>query len=73
MKRELIHLTNAEIQRGLNRQRHAEGLIKQLPEDHDGRNTWLLNFGIGKEAQMLRDKHNIEWDNQTQSAVTRGS
>ena len=23
----------------------AEGLIRQLPTDHDGRNSWLLNYG----------------------------
>jgi hypothetical protein len=23
----------------------AEGLIRQLPVDHDGRNSWLLNYG----------------------------
>ena len=25
--------------------RWAEGLIRQLPVDHDGRNSWLLNYG----------------------------
>lgn len=25
--------------------RWAEGLINQLPANHDGRNSWLLNFG----------------------------
>lgn len=25
--------------------RWAEGLIRQLPTDHDGRNSWLLNHG----------------------------
>lgn len=38
-------LTSAEIRSGLDRVRHAELLIKQLPADHDGRNTWLLNYG----------------------------
>lgn len=23
----------------------AEALIKQLPADHDGRNSWLMNYG----------------------------
>lgn len=41
----VIELTPAEIQSGLDRVRFAEGLIRQLPEDHDGRNTWLLNYG----------------------------
>lgn len=44
-KRQFIELTRAEIQSGLDRVRHAEGLIRQLPADHDGRNTWLLNYG----------------------------
>lgn len=38
-------LTDGEIQSKLNRLHIAEGLIKQLPEGHDGRNTWLLNYG----------------------------
>ncbi len=40
-----IKLTAAEIQSGLDRVKWAEGLIRQLPETHDGRNSWLLNFG----------------------------
>lgn len=40
-----IRLTNAEIQSGHDRVRWAEGLIKQLPLDHDGRNSWLANYG----------------------------
>jgi hypothetical protein len=40
-----IELTPAEIQSGLDRVRYAEMLIKQLPADHDGRNTWLMNYG----------------------------
>ena len=57
MQPKIILLNKAEVQSGLDRQRSAELLITQLPKDHDGRNTWLLNYGIGKEAQMLRDKH----------------
>jgi len=57
-KQAIIYLTPDEIQSGFSRQRAAEGLIKQLPKDHDGRNTWLLNYGKGKEAQMFRDEHN---------------
>jgi hypothetical protein len=26
----------------------AELLIKQLPEEHEGRNSWLLNYGDEK-------------------------
>lgn len=40
-----ITLTPAEVQSGLDRVRFAENLIRQLPEDHDGRNTWLMNYG----------------------------
>lgn len=44
----VIRLTKAEIQSGLNRVRWAEDLIRQLPESHDGRNSWLQNFGSDK-------------------------
>ncbi len=40
-----IALTPEEVHSGMDRVRWAEGLIKQLPEDHDGRNSWLLNYG----------------------------
>jgi len=40
-----IPLTPAEIQSNHSRVNWAEGLIRQLPEDHDGRNSWLLNYG----------------------------
>ncbi len=40
----VIRLTPAEIQSGSDRVRWAEGLIRQLPETHDGRNSWLLNY-----------------------------
>lgn len=47
-----IQLTPAEVQSGLDRVRWAEGLIKQLPEDHDGRNSWLLNYGSDKAERQ---------------------
>lgn len=40
-----IPLTRHEVQSGSTRVHWAEGLIRQLPEDHDGRNSWLLNYG----------------------------
>ena len=40
-----IQLDAFEVQSGLSRVRWAEGLIRQLPEDHDGRNSWLMNYG----------------------------
>lgn len=51
-----IELTPAELQSGLNRVRWAEGLIKQLPENHDGRNSWLLNYGSDKEQRQAEWK-----------------
>lgn len=41
-------LTKAEIESGLSRVKWAELLIKQLPEEHEGRNSWLLNYGEKK-------------------------
>ena len=43
-----IPLTKAEIESGLSRVKWAELLIKQLPEEHEGRNSWLLNYGSEK-------------------------
>jgi hypothetical protein len=63
-------MTKAEAQSGLSRVRHAEGLISQLPKDHDGRNTWLLNYGVGDEAKDLREKRQIGWVRETQAAVS---
>jgi hypothetical protein len=42
-------LTKAEIESGLSRVQWAEALIKQLPEEHEGRNSWLLNYGKAQE------------------------
>ena len=44
----VIPLTEAEIQSGLTRVEWAEALIKQLPKEHEGRNSWLLNYGVEK-------------------------
>ena len=74
-----IKLTAAEIQSKQSRVNWAEGLIVQLPKEHDGRNSWLLNYGVGEEANTLRanDKHkrenlgytprNLVWDHETDS------
>lgn len=35
----------------------AEGLIRQLPEGHEGRNSWLLNYGHGPDVEKMRDEH----------------
>jgi len=71
MKRKIIQFNRAEIQSGSHRVKHAEGLILQLPENHDGRNTWLLNFGTGQESVKLREKHSLVFDKRTRSAETR--
>ena len=42
-------LTKAELESGLSRVQWAEALIKQLPEEHEGRNSWLLNYGKAQE------------------------
>lgn len=57
-----LKLTGAEIQSGHSRQRFAEGLIAQLPKNHDGRNTWLMNFGTGDEAVALRKARDLYFD-----------
>ena len=50
----IIKLNAAEIQSKQSRVNWAEGLIEQLPKDHDGRNSWLLNYGVEEEANALR-------------------
>lgn len=60
--------TKAEVQSGYDRLKFAEGLIKQLPETHDGRNTWLLNYGRSEEAARKRLARNIQWDDATQAS-----
>ena len=67
-----IRLTGAEIQSGSNRQKWAEGLIRQLPSSHDGRNSWLLNYGISCEAKLLREEHGIKFINKFAAAETTG-
>lgn len=52
-----IQLTPAEIQSGHDRVQWAEGLILQLPAHHDGRNSWLLNYGTGDESNAIRAAH----------------
>jgi hypothetical protein len=58
-----IALTPAEVQSGFSRVKWAQGLIEQLPADHDGRNSWLLNYGIGPEAETLRVRWMAETGN----------
>lgn len=63
-----IKLNGAEVQSCYDRVAHAEGLVLQLPLHHDGRNTWLLNFGTGPEAVALRKQRGVRWDDETRSA-----
>lgn len=57
-----IKLTPGEMQSGYSRQRWAEGLIEQLPSSHDGRNSWLMNYGVGETANKLREEHGLWFD-----------
>lgn len=63
----VVYLNNVEIRSGVSRIAHAEKLITQLPINHEGRNTWLLNYGIMEEAKNFRKNKNLEFDEQTQS------
>ena len=53
-----IKLSKMEIQSNHNRVAQAENLIKQLPDDHDGRNSWLMNYGTSLTAQDIRTNDN---------------
>ena len=66
-------LSRYEIQSGLTRVKYAESLILQLRPDHDGRTSWLLNYGTGDVAQLYRTKRGLVFDDLTQSAATFGS
>jgi len=69
-----IRLNVSEIQSKRNRVAGAEDLIKQLPKGHDGRNSWLLNYGRSREAMDLRDNNEspLGWDSTTNSACLIG-
>lgn len=66
-----IKISKAEKQSGVDRIRIAEGLITQLPNSHEGRNTWLMNYGRNAEAVRLRSMYGMVFDPTTQSAVTK--
>lgn len=63
-----IKLTGREIQSGWSRVRIAESLIEQLPKTHDGRNSWLMNYGVRQEANEIRIINKIEWDEECEAA-----
>jgi hypothetical protein len=62
--------THVEVQSKRSRIDHAEGLISQLPTHHNGRNTWLMNFGKRTEAQQLRAARGLCWVRETEAAET---
>jgi hypothetical protein len=64
--------TLAEVQSGLDRLRWAEALILQLPADHDGRNSWLMNYGRAEEARRLRAKRGLTFNEQSQAVNPPG-
>lgn len=66
---DVIRLSASEVQSGHYRVRWAEGLIEQLPCGHEGRNSWLMNYGVKEEAKALREGRQLGWDEQTQSAT----
>jgi hypothetical protein len=69
-RRPLIAQTEAEKQSNSSRQRWAEGLILQLPNTHNGRNSWLLNYGVGEQAFELRKAHdNLIWSEEHQAFI----
>ena len=77
MEKNIIKLSKAELQSGSTRVDWAEGLIEQLPPTHDGRNSWLMNYGTRKEARSIRarvekedaerwaDPRKLDWDHET--------
>ena len=60
--------TDAEKQSGFDRVKWAEGLIRQLPTNHDGRNTWLMNYGVSDDAEALRKTRGRTWNDVTRAA-----
>ena len=70
MKKTKITLTKAEVCSGMNRVGWAELLIIQLPKNHDGRNSWLLNYGVSVEAVNLRKAKKLKFKKKTQAAET---
>jgi hypothetical protein len=67
-----IKLNEVEIRSNFDRVSYAERLILQLSEDHEGRNTWLLNYGKSDFAMNLRKEKNLDFNNETQSCELTG-
>lgn len=70
MSKKKIRLTGAEIQSNHNRQDWAEGLISQLPKEHEGRNSWLLNYGKKEEGKELRKAKGLNFRKKYQACET---
>jgi hypothetical protein len=60
MNKFLIVLNRAEIQSRFSRVEWAEMLIQQLPKTHEGRNSWILNYGTSEEAKTLREVRELK-------------
>lgn len=67
----VIYLTQGETVANSNRVRSAQSLIEQLPPWHDGRNSWLLKYGVGEKYQHMRDARNLPWSDFYQAATTQ--
>ena len=55
----IILLDEREARGKKNRVEQAEELIRILPNDAPGRNTWLFQFGISEEVQIIRANTNL--------------
>lgn len=64
-----IVFTSQEQTSGYNRIRFAEDLIRKLPLHHEGRNTWLINYGSSEEANVLRQI----WEERTGEKVPQNN
>lgn len=67
----MYKLTPSEKQSNVTRVKQAEHLISQLPENHDGRNTWLLNYGTTDEACEMRKQRGLYWSTVTEAAAPK--
>jgi hypothetical protein len=68
----VIVLNNVEQRSKLTRVLSAEHLIQQLPKEHQGRNSWLLNYGVEEESIQMRVSRNLLFDETTQSCELAG-
>jgi hypothetical protein len=66
------YTTEAETQSGHDRLLWAEHLISQLPKEHDGRNSWLMNYGREDEARRLRSERDLPFYVLSQAAAPPG-